>query len=49
VYRDGYRIKNTSNDGSTTDDVPRTGRTYTYKLCMPGSSTVCSNSVSVTF
>ena len=46
VYRNGLRVKNTSNDGSTNDNLYRRG-TYSYKLCAPGSTTVCSNSVSI--
>jgi hypothetical protein len=46
VYRNGLKVKNISNTGSTNDNVSR-GGTYTYKVCAPGSTTVCSNSVSI--
>jgi len=46
VYRNGSRVMTTSNDGSVKDNVNR-GGTYSYKVCAPGSTTVCSNSVSV--
>jgi hypothetical protein len=46
VYRNGSRVMTTSNDGSVKDNVNR-GGTYNYKVCAPGSTTVCSNSVSV--
>jgi hypothetical protein len=48
VYRNGSRVANTENDGYYTDPVWGRG-TYTYRVCAPGSTTVCSNSVSVTF
>jgi len=46
VYRDGLKVKSTSNDGSMNDNVIR-GGTYSYKVCAPGSATDCSNSVSI--
>jgi hypothetical protein len=46
VYRNGFKVKTSSNDGSTNDNVDRRGN-YTYKVCAPGSTTVCSNSVSI--
>jgi hypothetical protein len=49
LYAYNYKVKNTSNSGSTTVDVPRTGYTYTFKVCAPGSTTVCSNSVNISF
>jgi hypothetical protein len=48
VYRNGYRVATTDNDGFYTDPVWGRG-TYTYRICAPGSTTVCSNSVSVSF
>ena len=48
VYRNGIRIKNTANDGSFDDILSQRG-SYTYKVCAPGSTTVCSNSVSAYF
>ena len=46
VYRNSVRIKNQRNDGSTNDSVPSRGR-YDYKICAPGSTTVCSNVASI--
>jgi hypothetical protein len=46
VYRNNVNIKNQRNDGSTSDTVPSRGE-YDYKICAPGSTTVCSNVVSV--
>jgi hypothetical protein len=46
VYRDDLKVKTSSNNGSTNDNVARRG-TYTYKVCAPGSTTVCSNSVTI--
>ena len=41
VYRNGIRIKNTSNTGSTTDTLVQSGR-YDYWVCAGGSTTACS-------
>ena len=46
LYRNGFKVKNVSNDGSTNDNVDRRS-TYSYMVCAPGSTTVCSNSVSI--
>jgi hypothetical protein len=46
VYRNGTKVKNTANDGSTWNEVPRRG-TYYYKICAPGSTAVCSNTASI--
>jgi len=48
VYRSGTFVKRVSNTGSTTDNAPG-GGTYSYKLCAPGSTTNCSNSVNISF
>jgi hypothetical protein len=48
VYRNNTRIKSVSNTGSTSDTVPTYG-SYSYKLCAPGSTTNCSNSVNISF
>jgi hypothetical protein len=48
LYRNGVKIKNTPNDG-TEDDVTSRRGTYTYKICAPGSTTVCSNSITASF
>ena len=49
VYRDGIRIKNTKNDGTISDFVPRAGGTFKYQVCAPGSTATCSNLASITF
>jgi len=46
VYRNNVKIKNTRNDGSISDTVSSRGR-YDYKICAPGSTTMCSNVSSV--
>jgi hypothetical protein len=46
VYRNGLKVTNTSNDGSMNDNVYR-GGTYSYQVCAPGSTTLCSNSVGI--
>jgi hypothetical protein len=46
VYRNGTRITSTTNDGAYTDFLRNRG-TYTYKVCNPSSSAVCSNTVTV--
>jgi hypothetical protein len=48
VYRNDMLITNTQNDGYHTDPVWARG-TYTYKICAPGSTTICSNSSTVKF
>ncbi len=48
IYRNGVRMRATSNDGGTTDQVPARG-TYSYRLCAPNSTTTCTNTASVTF
>jgi hypothetical protein len=45
VYRNGARIKDTTNDGGYVDQI-RSGGAYTYKVCGSGG-TVCSNTVTV--
>jgi hypothetical protein len=47
IYRNGQKIANTQNDGGTRDIAPSSG-TYTYKVCAPGSTTVCSATDTVT-
>jgi subtilisin family serine protease len=50
VYRDGSKLTTTANDGFHTDNIDRKGGgSYTYKLCEAGSTTACSNEVTVTF
>ena len=41
LYRNGVRIKNVTNTGSTTDTVFERGR-YDYWVCAGGSRTACS-------
>lgn len=48
VYRNGMLITNTENDGVHTDPIWNRG-TYTYRVCAPGSTTTCSNTVTVRF
>ena len=49
VHRDSVPIQ-TENDGVYTDPINRRGSaTYTYKVCSAGSTTTCSNTVTVTF
>lgn len=42
IYRNNVKIKNQRNDGSSSDTVPSRGM-YDYRICAPGSTTVCSN------
>ena len=46
VYRNGTRVTSTTNDGAYTDSV-RTRGTYTYTICNPSSSSVCSNTLTI--
>jgi predicted secreted protein len=48
VYRNGMKVTNTPNDGTYTDPVWGRG-TYTYQICAQGSTTTCSNTVTVYF
>jgi PKD repeat protein len=49
VYRDGTQIATVS-AGNYTDNLKRKGfGSYTYKLCAPGPSTICSNQATVSF
>jgi hypothetical protein len=48
VYRNGMIVTSTSNDGTYTDPVWSRG-TFTYQICAPGSTTTCSNTVTVYF
>jgi hypothetical protein len=48
VYRNGMLITNTRNDGFHTDPVWGRG-TYTYRICAPGSTTICSNTSTVRY
>jgi hypothetical protein len=48
VYRNGSLLTATANDGAYTDSLnPRQHGTFTYRVCLTGSST-CSNDASVT-
>ena len=50
VYRDSVKIRTVANNGAYTDPINRRGSaTYTYKVCLAGSTTTCSNTVTVTF
>jgi hypothetical protein len=46
VYRNGMRVTNTSNDGSHLDPIWNTG-SFAYKICAAGSTTTCSNTITV--
>ena len=46
IYRNNVLIKNKRNTGSASDTVPSRG-SYAYKICAPGSTTVCSNVSSI--
>ena len=47
LYRNGTKLRLTSNDGGLTDEYPLPGAN-TYKICKPATQ-VCTNSVTVTF
>ena len=50
IYRDGSFILNTLNDGFHTDAVGIKGRgTHTYRLCDAGSTTHCSETITVQY
>jgi hypothetical protein len=50
IYRNNVRIMTTPNDGAETDPINKNGgASYVYKACPAGSTTGCSNSVTVTF
>lgn len=51
IYRDGTRvIEGTSNDGAETDNINlKGGGSYEYRVCEAGSTTSCSNTVTVAF
>lgn len=51
IYRNGTRvIEGTSNDGSETDNINlKGGGSYEYRVCESGSTTSCSNTVTVAF
>jgi subtilisin family serine protease len=50
VYRNSRLVANTPNDGSMTDPIGvKGGGSYTYQLCPAGTTTTCSNTVTVTF
>ncbi len=49
IYRNGAVIATTINDGAYTDNINKKGTaTYTYKVCLAGTST-CSNEATVVF
>jgi PKD repeat protein len=50
VYRDGTFIKNVTNNGKYVNSRSLPGSpSYTYKVCLVGSTTNCSNNAVVTF
>jgi thermitase len=46
IHRDGVRLTTTTNDGTYTDKVGKTGGPYTYKVCEAGTNT-CSNEATI--
>jgi len=50
IYRDGVLIATTDNDGLYIDATEtKGGMTFIYQVCEAGSTTVCSNEVTVIF
>jgi Zn-dependent metalloprotease len=50
VFKNGAFLKNTPNDGADSDGPqPKGLKTASYKVCDAGSTTACSNTVTVTF
>jgi hypothetical protein len=48
VYRNNSIVVTTANDGAYTDQAPKGGNSFTYRVCNTGTST-CSNNVTVSF
>lgn len=48
VFRDGVKVITTPNDGAFTDKPAKAGGSYTYKVCVTGTS-VCSADSRVSF
>jgi hypothetical protein len=48
VYRNGVFLRNTANDGYWAEYLYTSGR-YDYRVCAAGSTTVCSNTSTVSF
>ena len=49
VYRDGVKTKEMRNNGSASDNPPKGGGTFNYKVCSAGSTTICSNTATLSF
>jgi len=50
VFRNTTKVATVANGGSYTDPInARGGGSYTYQVCEAGSTTACSNAVTVTF
>jgi hypothetical protein len=49
IYRDGQVIDDSDGGGSYTDRPPRGTTLATYRVCLVGDPTRCSNSVTVTW
>ncbi|HUF59794.1 MAG TPA: S8 family serine peptidase [Actinomycetota bacterium] len=49
VWRNGFRVVTTENDGSYTESLGKGGGSYTYTVCEAGGTSNCSNGVTVTF
>ena len=48
IYRNGSRMTTQNNSGSYADSLNGRGGTYTYKVCVAGTST-CTNDASVSY
>ncbi|NVJ68076.1 MAG: pre-peptidase C-terminal domain-containing protein, partial [Gammaproteobacteria bacterium] len=49
IYRNGSRITTTANDGAHNDRMRSTSGSFTYQVCNQGSTSDCSDPVTVTF
>jgi hypothetical protein len=50
IRRNGSFLRSTANDGSEQDNTnTKGGQTFTYQICETGSTTICSNPITVVF
>jgi hypothetical protein len=50
IYRNNVLLVNTANDGAHADTtLPKNGNTFTYRVCVAGPPTICSNNATATF
>jgi subtilisin family serine protease len=49
IWRDGSNFTATANDGAYADNLGKGGGSHSYQVCLTGSSTSCSNTVTVSF